>query len=197
MVVNLTTRGETPSLTEVQAILHTHEMRLMQISSTAQFGVSTGTSSGSQTMMANTVSKDSKTNNGGKFKGKYKFGNKQKVICQLCGITNHVASKCYKRFDPTFLGLDQKPPQSPSSNTGQPSAQANTAQVFNRSNNSQSTGSSSDWFVDSGATHHITSQLGNLNLSTPYQGTSKLVVGNGSTVPIMNVGSMEISTMHE
>lgn len=78
-------------------------------------------------------------------------------------------------------------------------AQANTTQVLHSgpSTSSQVSGQNSEWFVDSGATHHITSHLGNLNLASPYQGKSQLIVGNGSPVPIRNIGSMELPTLQK
>lgn len=108
VVVNLTTQGEMPSLPQVQSILHTHEMRLQQFSTVTQFGIGTGSNQTPQNPVANVASKDMKSNGGGKFKGKTKFGTKPKVVCQLCGKDNHAAAKCYKRFDTNFLGLDQQ-----------------------------------------------------------------------------------------
>jgi len=35
------------------------------------------------------------------------------------------------------------------------------------------------WFVDSGATNHITSNLNNLSLHAPYNGVDKVSIGNG------------------
>jgi hypothetical protein len=32
-------------------------------------------------------------------------GGRAPVVCQLCGIPRHVASRCYKRFNRDFLGL--------------------------------------------------------------------------------------------
>ena len=37
----------------------------------------------------------------------------------------------------------------------------------------------SPWFIDSGATNHITTSLNNLSLSSPYEGTDKVTVGDG------------------
>jgi len=50
------------------------------------------------------------------------------------------------------------------------------------------------WFVDSGATNHITSQLNNLSLHAPYNGVDKVIVGNGKNLPISNIGVSHVYT---
>lgn len=44
------------------------------------------------------------------------------------------------------------------------------------------------WFVNSGATNHITTNLQNLSLHAPYNGGDKVSVGNGKKLSISNVG---------
>lgn len=34
-----------------------------------------------------------------------------KLICQLCGKSGHVAIKCFKRFDVHFTGVNSSTPQ--------------------------------------------------------------------------------------
>ena len=51
------------------------------------------------------------------------------------------------------------------------------------------------WLVDSGATHHITSDLANLSLHQPYNGANGVMVADGSTVPIQQTGSTSLSTL--
>ena len=48
--------------------------------------------------------------------------------------------------------------------------------------------SNSSWFVDSGATHHMTIDSNNLDVSYHYSGTGNVVVGNGQTLDIFSVG---------
>ncbi|KAJ8762229.1 hypothetical protein K2173_007385 [Erythroxylum novogranatense] len=45
------------------------------------------------------------------------------------------------------------------------------------------------WYADSGATNHITSQLGNLTITSPYSGNDFLFVGNGAKLVITHIGS--------
>ena len=50
------------------------------------------------------------------------------------------------------------------------------------------------WFVDSGATNHITSSLNNLSLHAPYNGGDKVSVGNGKQLSISHVGFGQLHT---
>ena len=63
-------------------------------------------------------------------------------------------------------------------------------------NLSQSSASAADpaWFVDSSATNHITSNLGNLYIHIPYIGDDKVAIGNGKTLPISHVGYSDLYT---
>ena len=45
------------------------------------------------------------------------------------------------------------------------------------------------WYTDTGASHHVTSELGHLQIATPYHGSDSVQIGNGDTLPISNVGS--------
>ena len=53
--------------------------------------------------------------------------------------------------------------------------------------------SSSPWLLDSGASHHVTSDLNNLSLHAPYDGTEELVVGDGTGLKITHYGSIFLS----
>ena len=44
------------------------------------------------------------------------------------------------------------------------------------------------WFLDSGATNHVTHDLGNLNSSVEYNGNSKIHMGNGIGLEISHIG---------
>uniref|UniRef100_A0A0D3AH30 Retrovirus-related Pol polyprotein from transposon TNT 1-94-like beta-barrel domain-containing protein n=2 Tax=Brassica oleracea var. oleracea TaxID=109376 RepID=A0A0D3AH30_BRAOL len=45
-------------------------------------------------------------------------------------------------------------------------------------------GDSSTWLLDSGASHHMTSDLANLSLHTPYNGGDDVILGDGSGLNI-------------
>ena len=58
----------------------------------------------------------------------------------------------------------------------------------------QSSFSDLSWFVDSGATNHITSNLNNLSLHTPYNGGDKVAIGNGKKLLITHVSTSHLCT---
>ncbi|KAK1628083.1 hypothetical protein QYE76_002398 [Lolium multiflorum] len=98
------------------------------------------------------------------------------VVCQLCGIPRHVASKCYKRFNRDFLGLGND-----GSNTEKQLAMAMSA-----SHGSHGAPPTVDpaWYADSGATHHITHELDKLTTHEPYHGTDQVHTANGTEICI-------------
>ncbi|KAG8478357.1 hypothetical protein CXB51_028109 [Gossypium anomalum] len=53
---------------------------------------------------------------------------------------------------------------------------------------------SSSWYPDSGASHHVCQNAADLNTTTPYSGTSELLMGNGFPTKILSVGDTVIST---
>ncbi|CAO2829065.1 unnamed protein product [Amaranthus hypochondriacus] len=87
--------------------------------------------------------------------------------CQWCREQGHVVKAC-----PKFLHRF-------------PSAAPTTSYPFRPSNPQAhiaavSSSSNPSWLLDSGASHHVTNDLSNLSLHTPYDGTEELVIGNGS-----------------
>lgn len=50
------------------------------------------------------------------------------------------------------------------------------------------------WYIDSGATNHITNDAGKLLEPKSYSGSEKLLVGNGSSLHIKQVGSVLLDT---
>jgi hypothetical protein len=53
----------------------------------------------------------------------------------------------------------------------------------------------SNWYPDTGATHHVTHDLTNLNLcADEYQGSDQIQVGNGTSLPIKHIGTTQLST---
>lgn len=45
------------------------------------------------------------------------------------------------------------------------------------------------WYLDSGATNHITPDVANLLTVSPYTGTRQVSMGNGDSVLIVNIGT--------
>ena len=53
----------------------------------------------------------------------------------------------------------------------------------------------SNWYPDLGATHHVKSDLANLNLhANEYHGSEQIRVGNGKSLPIKYIGTNQLST---
>lgn len=50
------------------------------------------------------------------------------------------------------------------------------------------------WLMDSGATHHVTSDLQNFAIHNPYTGNDSIVVGNGAVLPITHTGSFSTNS---
>ncbi|CAI9782698.1 unnamed protein product [Fraxinus pennsylvanica] len=81
-----------------------------------------------------------------------------KPICQLCDKIGHTAKVCRSRARPHH-------------NPNWP--QANLLTTDHQSNNN-------NWLVDSGASHHITSDLQNLSVHSDYNGNEDIMVGDGN-----------------
>ncbi|XP_010490122.1 PREDICTED: uncharacterized protein LOC104767850 [Camelina sativa] len=86
--------------------------------------------------------------------------------CQLCNTQGHSVRRC-----PQFLSMQHATHNNSPFTPWQP--RANMAAI-----------------LDSGATHHITSDLNNLSLHQPYTGGDDVVIADGSTMSIPHTGSM-------
>ncbi|KAH7543814.1 hypothetical protein JRO89_XS15G0024100 [Xanthoceras sorbifolium] len=56
------------------------------------------------------------------------------------------------------------------------------------------TASNTLWLLDSGASYHVTSDLNNLLLHSPYSGTDDIMIGDGLALPITHTGSTCLKT---
>ncbi|KAL9438517.1 hypothetical protein AB3S75_024229 [Citrus x aurantiifolia] len=45
------------------------------------------------------------------------------------------------------------------------------------------------WYLDSGATHHLTNSMANMNVREEFRGSDQLVIGNGQGLPITHIGN--------
>jgi hypothetical protein len=96
-------------------------------------------------------------------------GRGNKVPCQVCGKTSHSALHCYKRFDASYNGEEKH---------------ANAA----------TTGYNVDteWYTDTGATDHITSELDKLVIRKKYGGSNQVHTASSSGMPISHIGQTTI-----
>ena len=49
------------------------------------------------------------------------------------------------------------------------------------------------WYLNSGATHHLTNSMGNLNIRDEFRGNDKLIIGNGEGLSITHIGDSYFS----
>ena len=109
-------------------------------------------------------------NGGGNGRGSGGF--QAGVVCQLCGKEGHAVVRCFKRFDTSFNGSPQ-----------QKTAASATS----------SYGVDSNWYMDTGATDHITGDLEKMTIRDKYTGNEQVHAANGAGMDISHVGH---STLH-
>ncbi|KAI0530726.1 hypothetical protein KFK09_000274 [Dendrobium nobile] len=89
------------------------------------------------------------------------------VTCQICNKVGHSTAQCWHRAN---LQYNPEQPTQRSFFTTQQSPPP------------------SDWYLDSGATTHLTSDPLQLQYSQPYNGTDSISIANGSSLPIQSTG---------
>jgi hypothetical protein len=123
-------------------------------------------------------------------------------VCQLCGRPGHLASKCHRRFQRSFLGIgnngqgnerqaqlaDFGPP------TAAPAAFAATKGKEHVQGSTPSYPIDPAWYMDTGATDHLTSELQKLTTHQPYYGHDKVHTANGAGMPISHIGQASLLT---
>jgi hypothetical protein len=110
-------------------------------------------------------------NFGGRGRGDFFNRPKNKFPpCQLCGKTNHPVFKCYKRFDPNYMGKYKG---------------ANAIQAY---------GVDLNWYADSGAIDHVTGELDKLAIKDSYHGGDQIYTASGSGMHIKHVSHSSIHT---
>ncbi|RVW86660.1 Retrovirus-related Pol polyprotein from transposon RE1 [Vitis vinifera] len=115
---------------------------------------------------------------GGRYgqNGRQNFSSSERPQCQLCGKFGHTVQVCYHRFDITF--------QSTQNNTAGASNSGNSnsmpAMVASSNNLAED-----NWYLDSGASHHLTQNVANLTNATPYTGADKVTIGNDQPADIL------------
>jgi hypothetical protein len=96
-------------------------------------------------------------------------------LCQVCNRHGHIALDYYNRFNESYC-RDQ-----PSQAQAYLSAPSNS--------------SDQNWYLGSEATHHLTSDLANLNIKAEdYLGLDQIRVGNSKGLSIKHIGTTRLST---
>jgi histone deacetylase 1/2 len=175
LVTSITTRVDTMSISDVYAHMLDFETRQEYYNSF------------SQVTSANNVNRSSGRGRGGRGRGGrgggggrsqgaqvtrpqkvQSAGASDKPLCQICHKPNHDALQCWHRFDNTYQAED----------TVKQAAAAT---------------SDANWYVDTGATDHITHDLERLNFKERYGGGDQIHVANGAGLSISHVGHSSIA----
>ncbi|PKU69741.1 Retrovirus-related Pol polyprotein from transposon TNT 1-94 [Dendrobium catenatum] len=88
------------------------------------------------------------------------------TTCQIYYKKGHSAANCWHRLNEQYV---------PRSN--------------NRALTAAQSSSTTNWFLDSGATSHLTNSLDNLSVTNSYQGSDNVTIGDGRSIQIAHSGS--------
>ncbi|KAK1645287.1 hypothetical protein QYE76_063092 [Lolium multiflorum] len=95
-----------------------------------------------------------------------------KAPCQLCGIAGHLASRCHRRFKQDFLGIG---------NDG--SGNEKQAALATHTHGSTITYPvDATWYMDTGASDHLTHELSRLNPRETYAGHDQVRTADGTGI---------------
>uniref|UniRef100_A0A2N9GZ53 Reverse transcriptase Ty1/copia-type domain-containing protein n=1 Tax=Fagus sylvatica TaxID=28930 RepID=A0A2N9GZ53_FAGSY len=170
-VTSVNTRVEPLSLEDLYGHLLAHELRLVQnqpsvdlSTATANYAHKGSSNRGGRGNRFTTPSSAGRTSSSGnrhtygRGRGRGQSSNGSRPTCQVCGKLGHIAFTCYHRFDKAYA-TERNPHLQALLATPQPHSDYN-------------------WYSDTGASHHLTSDLSNLNMGAEeYTGTEHIRVG--------------------
>jgi hypothetical protein len=110
-------------------------------------------------------------------------GSGNRPVCQICDKPGHKASSCFKRFKQDYLGVD---------NDGRYMERQVAAATTPGQTSSYSV--DSGWYMDTGATDHLTNHLDKLTVKENYNGTDQVHAANGHGMHIHHIGHSQIPT---
>jgi histone deacetylase 1/2 len=110
-------------------------------------------------------------------------GGGNRPICQICDKPGHKASSCFKRFKQDYLGVD---------NDGRYMERQVAAATTPGQTSSYSV--DSGWYMDTGATDHLTNHLDKLTVKENYTGNDQVHAANGHGMHIHHIGQTTIPT---
>ncbi|XP_020251834.1 cold shock domain-containing protein 3-like [Asparagus officinalis] len=160
------------TLPEFYSYLISHETQATLMSGTAEFTSSANNvtrqesnaprrnnSNNGYTTTNNNHRNNYRNGGGGRGRGRGRGRNNGGPRCQVCGIPGHIALNCRNRFNHSY----------------QPDEY--------RGGNSATTGGyngDTNWYIDTGATDHLTSDLDRLSIQERYHGKDQVQVANGA-----------------
>lgn len=119
--------------------------------------------------------------NNGRNNGGQRFSRPYQGRCQACGTQGRSVKKC-----PMFRLVSQGSSSTQTYQGNNRNYSQGTPHAYNAMTQSSDTPS---WLLDSGASHHLTSDLANLSLHTSYTGGEEVQIGNDMGLEIANTGS--------
>ena len=100
-------------------------------------------------------------------------------FCQIFGIQGHIAQKCpYFQLVPVQSSTTSATSQANFATPWQPRAHYAANTITNNPS----------WLLDSGASHHVNTDLNNLSLHAPYTGSIDVMIGDGTCLLISHTG---------
>jgi hypothetical protein len=100
------------------------------------------------------------------------YANTDKPVCQLCFKKSYTIYNFYKRFDSTFKTPPPRPSSKQQFNQYQPQSQPRALIV------QPSQVLPDAWYLDTGASAHVTHDINDFTSHTPYTGADLLVCNN-------------------
>ncbi|KAF3652867.1 putative long chain base biosynthesis protein 1-like [Capsicum annuum] len=187
VVVSVTTRAELISLADLRGLLLSQEYRLEQMTRIEQ-GLSQAnlsTRQSNNTKNDNFFKKLTNVNNNQAYGGRSRRGrgrgrgrninSSNQNQCQVCHKFGHSALVCYHRFDHAY----------------QASFKSRMAALIAQ----PSTVGDSNWYPDSGATHHLTNDIQNMAVRGEYLGSDQIHIDNGTGLTISHFGNAILPTV--
>ncbi|XP_004309618.1 PREDICTED: uncharacterized protein LOC101306292 [Fragaria vesca subsp. vesca] len=101
-------------------------------------------------------------------------------VCQIYGLKGYTALDCPHRSNYAFQGSN-------------PPATITAMSAHTHGASSSGVSPNEVWIRDTGATHHMTSDLRNLAIAHPYDSSNSITIGNGEGLSIKHIGSTEIT----
>ena len=108
--------------------------------------------------------------------------------CQGCRTIGHSVSQCLL-YQLVLTFTDRAPSHSPARHSSAPYNCQCHPMAHVTTSPSQA---SPPWLLDSGAYHHVTTNLNNLNLHAPYDGPDDIVIGDGIELHITHSSSTSL-----
>ena len=103
-----------------------------------------------------------------------------------------MAARCFNRFNNSFNGNDGNAYTDNNNNFSTAHNPTALATVFSAPDQANDDA----WYPDSGSTNHVTNDLNNLNLACEYRGNNRVQIGNGTGLPISNIGCSYLIPTH-